>query len=127
MQNTWYIISDTDMTDGNGGLNLVTHDGSGKLTVTKAGRYLINYAVTLECSALNKHVQTGISIGGTVINDGIQHYDVATPNAQLTIGSTAIISLAASGYVEIAVRTTDTGTPDLSVDHLNFSIVQIGG
>ena len=28
-----------DMTDGN--LNLVTHDGSGKLTVAKAGKYLI--------------------------------------------------------------------------------------
>lgn len=126
-QNTWYIISDTDMTDATGGLNLVTHDGSGKLTVTKAGHYLVNYSVTMECSVLNKHVQTGISINGTVINDAIQHYEVATPNAQLTIGSTAVVKLAASGYVEIAVRTTDTGTPDLSVDHLNFSIVQVGG
>ena len=126
-QNTWYIISDADMTDATGGLNLVTHDGSGKLTVTKAGHYLVNYSVTLECSALNKHVQTGISINGTVINDAIQHYEVSTPNAQLTISSTAVVKLAASGYVEIAVRTTDTGTPDLSVDHLNFSIVQVGG
>ena len=81
----------------------------------------------MECSVLNKHVQTGISINGTVINDAIQHYEVSTPNAQLTIGSTAVVKLAASGYIEIAVRTTDTGTPDLSVDHLNFSIVQIGG
>jgi len=126
-QNTWYIISDADMTDATGGLNLVTHDGSGKLTVTKAGHYLVNYSVTMECSVLNKHVQTGISINGTVINDAIQHYEVSTPNAQLTIGSTAVVKLAASGYIEIAVRTTDTGTPDLSVDHLNFSIVQIGG
>jgi hypothetical protein len=124
-QNTWYKISDTDMTDGQ--LNLVAHDGSGKLTVTKAGRYLINYSVTLECSALNKHVQTGISVNGTVGNDGIQHYEVATPNAELTIASTAIISLAASGYIEIAVRTTDTGTPNLLVDHLNISILQVGG
>ena len=127
VQDTWYIISDADMTDATGGLNLVTHDGSGRLTVTKAGHYLVNYSVTLECSALNKHVQTGIAVGGTVINDAIQHYEVATPNAQLTIGSTAVVKLAASGYVEIAVRTTDTGTPDLSVDHLNVSIVQVGG
>jgi hypothetical protein len=126
-QNTWYLISDADMADGHGGLNLVTHDGSGKLTVTKAGRYLINYGASVECSALNKHVQTGIAVNGTVIGDGQQHYEVSSPNAQLTLGSTAIVVLAASGYIEIAMRTTDTGTPDLSVDHLNISIVQIGG
>lgn len=124
VQNTWYIVSDADMTDGQ--LNLVTHDGSGKLTVSKAGRYLINYAVSIECSSLGEHVQTGIAINGSVINDGIQHYDVSTPNAQLSISSEAIVSLAAGGYVEAAIRTTDTGTPDLSVDHLNLTVEQIG-
>lgn len=129
VQDTWYPISDADMSDGQ--LADVTHDGSGKLTVTFAGKYLVSYSASLECSALNKHVQTGIGVtpDGDAIaiqNDGMQHYDVATPNAQLTQGSTAILDLAALDAVQIVIRTTDTGTPDLSVDHLNISVVRLG-
>ncbi len=124
-QNTWYLISDADIDTGNGGVSGMTHDGSGKITVTNAGTYKIIYAVTLECSALNKHVQTGIAANGSVINDGVQHYEVATPSAQLTMGSVAHVGLAASATIEIAVRTTDTGTPDLSVDHINVSVTRI--
>lgn len=129
VQNTWYPISDTDMTDGQ--LADVTHDGSGKLTVTLAGQYLINYSASVECSALNKHVQTGIGVtpdGGSIgiQNDGSSHYEVATPNAQLTMSGVAILNLSASDAVQICIRTTDTGTPDLSVDHLNFAVTRLG-
>ncbi len=125
-QNTWYIISDADMADGHGGLNLVTHDGSGKLTVTKAGVYTVTAIASVECSALNKHVQIGITVNGTVV-DCTPHYDVSSPNAQLELTAIAEVTLAASGYVEVAIRTTDTGDPDLSVDHLAIKLHQIGG
>ncbi len=127
-QNTWYIISDADMSDGQAGFSQVQHDGSGKLTLINPAKttYIeINYMVTLECSALNKHVQSGIAINGTVIDDGIQHYEVSTPNAQLTMGSTAQVRMETNDTIEIAVRTTDTGTPSLSVDHLNVSVKEM--
>jgi len=126
-QNTWYNISDADMTDGQ--LNLVTHDGSGKLTIAKAGRYLINYSASCESSDPNIHLEVGIEItgSGSAINDGRQHVITFTANEQYALSSTAIISLAANDTIEIAVRTTDTGTPNLSVDHLNITIIQIGG
>lgn len=124
-QNTWYQISDTDMTDGQ--LNLVTHDGSGKLTVTKAGRYLVNYAWSGDCSGVAKHVQLGISVSGTVGNDGVNHFYTTTASEQYSVSGTAILDLAANAYVEIAMRTTDTGDPTLTTDHLNFTMVQVGG
>lgn len=124
-QNTWYVISDTDMTDGQ--LNLVTHDGSGKLTVTKAGVYYVVYTVSQTNNGNNKHVQTGIAINGTVQNDGVNHVDGLAANIDTVLSGNAILALTASQYIEIAIRTTDTGTPTISVDHLNVTIFQVGG
>ena len=124
-QNTWYKVSDTDMTDGQ--VNLVTHDGSGKLTVTKAGIYKVDYSITLEGSVSNDHYMSGIAVNGTVGNDGQCHYELHIPSAQIALSGTAILSLAANGYIEIGVRTTDANTPTLTVDHLNVSLVQVGG
>jgi hypothetical protein len=123
-QNTWYLISDTDVSDGQ--LNLVTHDGNGKLTVTKAGKYLVNWAVTESVSIAGKHVQVGIAVDGSVVNDGINHVDLNLANSEIPVSNTAILNLAANATVELAIRTTDTGTPDLSIDHYNLSVVMVG-
>ena len=123
-QNTWYIISDADMSDGK--LNLFTHDGSGKLTATKAGTYLVNWSATMGVSGANKHCQMGISINGTVQNDGMQHCESFAANSETPMAGCAILTLTAAQYIEIALRTTDTGTPDLSVDHLNVTVVMVG-
>lgn len=124
VQNTWYIISDADMADGHGGLNLVAHDGSGRLTVTNAGVYDVSAVASIECSLVNKHVQIAIAVNGTPV-DVTPHYDVVSPGAQLELAAIAEVTLAASGYVEVAIRTTDTGTPDLSVDHLAIKIQRL--
>ena len=94
-QNTWYNISDTDMTDGQ--LNLVTHDGDGKLTVTKAGRYLINYSLSIETSVANTHLESGIEItgSGSAENAGRNHVEAGRANAQYACSGTAILDLAA--------------------------------
>lgn len=107
-------------------MNLVTHDGSGKLTVTNAGRYLINYRATVSCSVDGKELQTGISISGTEANDGIDHEIVTNAAAKEGMGSTAILNLSANATIEISIRTTDAGTPDISVEHINVSVVKIG-
>ena len=125
VQNTWYLISDTDMTDME--LNLVTHDGSGKLTVTKAGRYMVHFTSSVESSLTNKHVQLGISKNGASPAYPINHFEIITANTQLELSGNAIINCAANDTLEVAIRTTDTGTPDLSVDHLNITLVQVGG
>lgn len=126
-QNTWYVISDADMVDGHGGLNLVTHDGSGKLTVTKAGVYHVVYTVSQTNSGNNKHIQSGIALNGTVVGDGINHVDGLPANIDTMLGGNADLTMTAGQYIEIALRTTDTGTPDISVDHLNITISQVGG
>lgn len=120
VQNTWYAINDTDMTDGQ--LQRVTHDGSGKLTVSEAGVYHVDYSLSWEVSLANKHCQSGILVSGSAQNDGIAHWESLTANAQFGTSSVAILSLAASAYVQVGIRTTDTGTPNLLVDHCNLTV-----
>jgi hypothetical protein len=123
-QNTWYAVNDTDMTDGQ--LNLVTHDGSGKLTVTYAGKYLVNWSMTLEANANNKHLVGGLGINGTAQSDGQSHIESVT-NQELTLAGTAILALTAGQYVQVLFRTTDTGIPNILIDDVNLSLVHIGG
>ena len=122
-QNTWYAVADTDMTDGQ--LSGVAHDGSGKLTVPEAGKYMVAYAATLEASG-SVHVETGIQISGTVQNDGRQDYQVWSVDSEFGVASTAILSLLGSATVELALRTTTAGTPTLRADHVNLTVVQVG-
>jgi hypothetical protein len=124
VQNTWYIISDADMADGV--LNDVTHDGSGKLTCPTAGKYLVNWAIAVDISNNNEHVQVGIAVSGTVGDAGMNHAEAAKANDHKSISGTAILTLTANQYIEIAVRTTDAGTPNLGVDHLNVTLLQVG-
>ena len=126
VQNTWYEISDTDMTDGQ--LHNVTHDGSGKLTVTNAGWYLCTWTLSGETDAgAGTHIQATFSVSGTETNDGMNHSETRGANAQISMAGTAILDLAASATLEVSMRTTDAGTPDISVDHLNITILQIAG
>ena len=125
VEDTWYIISDTDIVDGSGGLYLVSHDGSGKLTVLKPGKYLVNYTISMEDNQTNDHVLSGLSVDGTPIIDGRAHWD-SVANKEVVMAGTAIISLALNSYVEVAVAATDANSPTLTVDHINLTIVWVG-
>jgi hypothetical protein len=127
VQNTWYNITDANMTDGN--LNNVTHDGSGKLTVGKAGMYVINYALSYENNTANDHVEVGIEVSGSGSANaaGQNHNETKFADEEEAISCTAILDLAAGATIEIAIRTTDANTPDFEVQHLNITIVQCGG
>jgi hypothetical protein len=124
VQNTWYIISDADMSDGR--LHLITHDGSGKLTVAYAGVYLVNYSITLEVDKNSSHIGTGIAINGTAKNDGQAHME-SRANQENVLSSTAILLLTAGQYLELAFRTTDNDSPTFNIDDVNFTIVQVSG
>jgi len=127
VQNTWYNISDADMADGS--LNLFTHDGNGKLTATKAGTYLINYQICFEDDVVNDHIETGIEIdgSGSADNAGIGHSENKFASEEEHLSSTAILTLTAGQTIEIAIRTTDAGTPTITVQGLNITVVMVGG
>ena len=128
-QNTWYNIVDATIADGK--LNKVTHDGNGLLTVSEAGMYKIDYSLSLESNAQNKHIETGIEISssGAAEDAGTQHIHLpnvaAIANTEWAVSGTCILDLAAAATLEVAVRTTDVGTPTIKIDHINLTVVQI--
>jgi len=127
VQNTWYNISDADMLDGI--LHNVTHDGNGKLTVAKAGMYRIGYSVCFEDNVANDHIEIGIEVSGSGSANaaGQVHLENKFASEEEHSGSSAILDLAANATIEAAIRTTDAGTPTISVQSVNITCVQVGG
>jgi len=127
VHNTWYNISDSDMADGI--LNNVAHDGSGKLTVTYAGMYLISYTICYSNDTANDHVEAGIEVSGSGSANaaGQSHSENKFANEEEHLSGMAILDLAASATIEIAIRTTDEVTPDFMIGGLNISVLQVGG
>lgn len=124
VQNTWYLVSDADMVDGP--LNLMTHDGNGKLTATNAGTYKIDMAISMENSGVNLHTEYGISIDGATPAMHQREY-FGVPSEEQHGSLTRIITLTAGQTIELAIRVPDAGTPTLSVDNLSITVVMIGG
>ena len=121
---TWYDISDADLVSGE--LNLCTQD-SGQITVSKAGRYLINYSLTLEVHTANTHVESAISVNGTESTHGMAHQEGRTANTEYQLASTAILNLAALDTVNLSIRHVDAGTITLDVEMADLTLVQVGG
>ncbi len=124
-EDTWYDISDASMSDGK--LHGVTHDGSGKLTVTEPGIYLALWAGAFEADAANIHFLVTFSVDGTEGDPGMNHFETVAVNREQAMSGIALLDLAANQTVNVSIQTTDAGTPDLFVDHLLIVLVQIGG
>ena len=125
--NVVYNVSDADMVTGQ--LNLATHDGNGKLTVTKAGRYHCHYTATIKSSVAGKHIISGFEISGSGNMEpaGRNHIDLVGAGNQLECSGNAILDLAAGATIEMAISSSDAGNPTVTVEHLNITCVQIGG
>lgn len=127
VQNTWYNISDADISDGE--LMNVEHDGNGKLGIATAGRYLINYSVCFEDDVANDHIETGIEVSGSgsAVSPGQGHSENKFASEEEHLSGTLILDLAVEDTLEIAIRTTDNNTPTISVQSVNMTVVLIGG
>ena len=127
VQNTWYNVSDVDMNDGQ--LHRVTHDGSGKLTVTDPGRYLISWSCCFEDNVANDHIEVGVEIngGGSAEAAGQGHLENKFASEEEHLSSSCIFDLADNATIEVAIRTTDAGTPTISIQAINITCTHIGG
>lgn len=125
VQNTWYDIADSDFVTGQ--LNNITHDGQGQLAVLAAGRYAADWSGSFEVDAANVHLQITLSVNETEGNPGMNHLETVGVSREFPACGNAILDLNAADSVNVSIRTTDAGTPDLKVDHLMLRLMQIGG
>ena len=114
-----------------GELNGVTFPTGGDehyLTVTKAGRYLINWSISMAQNTPSAAIETeaGIMIGGTAQNAGQAHRTVSNSTDNGNAGGCAILDLAANSQVSLFI-TNETNTTNIDVEHANLSIIMVGG
>lgn len=127
-QNTWYNIADADMASGQ--LNEVTHDGNGLLTVARAGVYLVGFSVSYEVDSANVHIELGVEIDGAAPAADSPHAHTTSKfsNQEQHNGTPLVpIVLAAGQTIQVAIRTTEVGTPDFIVHNVHLSCAQVGG
>lgn len=123
-QNTWYEIVDANIVDGF--FNLTTHDGNGAITVTEPGIYEVAYSITIEDDTSGDHVQTSVSISDTETG-AITHFETFGVAKHGVLSGVGFYDCADNATIEISIRTTDAGTPDITIDHIQFTVKQVGG
>jgi len=123
VQNTWYPISDADMTDGI--LHNAEHDGSGKITVYPAGHYLVLWDLSGGNTSNDDDTEIAISVSGTETDHGKVTFQTPKANYFFAKAGHALLEFTANEYIEISIRTIDNNTPTLTVDSLNLSVILI--
>jgi len=120
-------IADTDCVQGE--VNEVTYTDAGTtLTVGKAGRYLINWAISAETSSANTHLLAGIMVNSTTTLQaaGRNHDEPGRANSQYALSGTAILDLAANDVIGVGVG-SDVDNITVTVDHINLTLTMVGG
>ena len=56
-----------------------------------------------------------------------QNITTSVVNREFNMASSGIFSLAADDTIELSIRTTTAGTPDLNIHNCNLVVVMIGG
>lgn len=125
-QNTWYEVDEAQAWT-TGLLNLCTFTDP-YLTVTKAGTYLITWTLSGACDAPDQHIEAGIIIDQTTVQDqGQSHNQVKFADREITYAGSAIITLTANQKISLAVRNITSGA-DIFTAHVgSLKVVMIGG
>lgn len=128
---TFKEVVDADITVGQ--THNTTFQNDKEIAVSIEGMYLVTWSMSLEAdSGAGKHLVGAIGVdvpGGADVlvaqNDGMAHV-FSVGNAENAMGGTAILDLVAGSEVGLMV-TIENDDTDVTVQHVNLSLVQIGG
>lgn len=123
-QSVWYTISDADITVGT--VHKITFQNNQELLIEVAGFYLLNYYISVECAIAGKHVLTAPEVDGVELPMGKTHHEFGRANEEASWSGTAIINLTVNRKVSIGISTDDAGNPNLTVNHIGMTLIEIG-
>ena len=126
VQNEWYVVVDADIAEGPA-TNSVLFQNNKELKVEHGGVYLINWSADASSTANNTHIHIGIGVNDAVQNAGQCHMDDTDLGEEAPMSGTAILSISTDQRVSLMIQTPDAGTPDLGIENINLTVVQIGG
>jgi hypothetical protein len=111
-----------------GEVNLVSFGASHYLIVPRAGRYQIDWALSIAQNSPGGAIQCeqGIMIGNVAQVQGRAHRTIANASDIGASSGTAILDLAASAQVSLYVANLSSAT-NIDVEHANLTVIMIGG
>lgn len=117
---TWYEV-DGDLTGGEE--HLVTFGSSHEMVVTRAGKYLVNWSMSMTDGSNNEIMGT-IMVNGTAQTKAAGHTHIPSANKFMAVAGSTILDLAASDAISLAVLNEDAAS-DITVEHATCSITEI--
>lgn len=108
-----------------GAENQMTFQNSKEIKVLKAGKYLVNYAITTEVGAAGQEIESEVLINGNGQDNTSNHAEAASANKPVSLSGTGILTLAVDDVVGIGLS-NHISTQDILVDHVNLTLVMIG-
>lgn len=104
----------------------VTFGGAHYLVATKAGKYKVEWSLSVNSATVDNEVKAGLMIGGTENAKGTARTVLPVANAPGHLSGCTILDLAASDQVSLFVENA-TNTDDIVMEHGNLNMIQIAG
>jgi hypothetical protein len=111
-----------------GEVNLTSFGASHYITVTKAGRYKVDWSLSIAQNTPSASIQCeqGIMVNGSAQSPGVAHRTIANSSDVGASAGTAILDLAASDQISLYVE-NQTNTTNIDVEHGNVTVTMVGG
>lgn len=109
-----------------GSENLCTFQNSKEIKVSIAGKYLVTYSLAVNTASANQEVESEVMVNGTAQSNTSNHTNLITANKPMGLVGTGILTLAVDDLVSLSVS-NHTSTANIVVDHVNLTLMQIGG
>lgn len=118
----YYPITSFGLTEGYS-KNMVFGDTS-YFTISKGGKYLVNWTATLKCATANQNVSMAVMVNSTpiVITEGSGK--LTTANDAKCVSGTGILNLSVGDVVKMCLE-NETGANNLIVTHFSISLLRI--
>ncbi len=111
-----------------GQVNAITFQNARELAIIKAGRYKIDWSISVALAAggANDDVEGAIGISNVKNAQGTSHRIIASPTDIGAMSGTAILDLAINQKVAL-MMTNNSVAANLTVTHASLSLVMVGG
>lgn len=93
-----------------------TFGGNHYLQVTDAGKYRIDWSMTIDSASANDELEGGFMVNGTAQSNATAHSSVSAASEGEALAASGIVTLAANDQVSLCVRNM-TGARDIVVEH----------
>ncbi len=109
-----------------GSENLTTFQNDHEILITKPGKYMVNWSLSLATATANDEIEGEIMVNGTATETGgSAHVVIANSNKPQTLSATGILTLAVDDVVSMSAK-NNTSTADILVNHASLTLLMVG-